>query len=149
MTSISPLFAFSVRLVQYCSINLRRFFLGLSLESALSAVSSFFSGLTPRLPRILLKIGIAGAVPKSNVSSFKAASSKSSSRFIKSINCSLICSISSSEIFIFLSISSTGFMPSSFAQTRHKPFGSASGLDISERKTTAGRFLHFEQSFIF
>jgi hypothetical protein len=52
-------------------------------------------------------------------------------------------------MFIDLSISSIGFMPSCFAQTRQSPSGSALefiGFDI---KTTAGLFLHLEHSFIF
>ena len=136
--------------MQYCSIKRRRFFLGLLSAAAFSLPSllSLLSVFSP--PKSLPKNGNAGAVPKSKVSSFSSASSFSFSSLsdIRSINWSLICSISSSDIFIRLSISSTGFMPSSLAHTRQRPCGSEPGVDASARKTTAGRFLHLEQSFI-
>ena len=153
MASICPFLALSVRLVQYCSIKRRRFFFCFFSPPSLTS-SAFFSfsefPVPIRLPKSLLNIGIAGAVPRSKVSSLSSESSSSPSSpiGIKSINCSLICSISSSEIFIFLSISSIGFMPNSLAQTRQSPLGSAFGFIASDTKTTAGRFLHFEQSFI-
>ena len=146
-----PSRARSVRLVQYCSVKRRRFFFGfLSFPSLTPApLSSAFLSSPPEKPNILFISGIAGAVPKSKVSSLSDSSSISPpSGDIKSINWSLISSMSSSVIFIFFSISSIGFMPSSFAQTRQSPSGSELVSAAFATNTTAGRFLHLEQSFM-
>ena len=141
--SIRPSRALAVRSLQYISRNFR-FFSGFSpLAFALPSSAGAPSGRGP--PNIFWKKGKEGAPPGENPSSALPSSSAIAS--ISDIWDS-ICSISSSLMPNFSSISLTGLMPSSFAQDRQKPSFLLSCPSVRVTNTTAGRFLHFEHNII-
>ncbi len=135
--SISPAFAFSVKLVQYES----RCFLFVLCFSLLPlfAVSFFlvFSVFLSSPEKMFCRNGKVAAPPGIKPSS-SLSSSLSSLAAISSFNSDSMASICSSVIPIFSIKSLTGLIPISLAQTRHRPCVSFEST-VCDIKTTAGR----------